>query len=358
EKGGPLPTSPGERWFHIRQNKHHRWSLNEAQILQYHLGGALHPRVRWWEATDVPRRTLHVVEHGDEVALVCLVCEDLAQIDSVVDVIRSVAPTGVLTPLLDGPQLSSRWAARYASVLADDPGSAVLTLTSLGMVQRCRPHGRDSSPVVALWKDPARGFREIKLETGAQGILLTLCGARAARRSTDGRRPADNATEYFDAAVHQIRASSPRTQPSNLTPGAPATPALELDELTLLTGWAQALAEAVAYAPESIESVLANADAWAPWRTAFGIGEPSPKLRKAIAVLGRAVRRFCSSEDPPSLEKLHASCREAQADGHGLETSVRRVLGATLEPLRARLAEEGDGSRPSVESKQFRRLSA
>src|SRR5262249_35429551 len=38
EKGGPLPTSPGERWFHIRQNKHHRWSLNEAQILQYHLG--------------------------------------------------------------------------------------------------------------------------------------------------------------------------------------------------------------------------------------------------------------------------------------------------------------------------------
>src|SRR5215813_4587902 len=30
EKGGPLPMSAGERWFHVRQNKHHRWSLDEG----------------------------------------------------------------------------------------------------------------------------------------------------------------------------------------------------------------------------------------------------------------------------------------------------------------------------------------
>src|SRR5262249_4014209 len=48
ETGGrPLSSTP-EQWFHIRQNKHHRWSLDEAQIYQYHLGGALHPHVRWW----------------------------------------------------------------------------------------------------------------------------------------------------------------------------------------------------------------------------------------------------------------------------------------------------------------------
>src|SRR5215471_9611118 len=64
EKGAPLPTSTGEPWFHIRQNKHHRWSLDEGQILQYHLGGALHPHIRWWEAMEVPRRTVHFVEHG------------------------------------------------------------------------------------------------------------------------------------------------------------------------------------------------------------------------------------------------------------------------------------------------------
>src|SRR5580700_309422 len=44
EKGASLPGSTGEEWFHIRQNKHNRWSLDEGQILQYHLGGALHPR--------------------------------------------------------------------------------------------------------------------------------------------------------------------------------------------------------------------------------------------------------------------------------------------------------------------------
>src|SRR5215813_12796296 len=103
---------------------------------------------------EVPRRTVHFVEHGDENTIVSLVCEDLAQIDNVAEVIRSIGPTVVFTPLLDGPQLNSRWAARYASVLADDPGSAVLTLTSYGMVQRSRPHGRDASPVVALLKDP------------------------------------------------------------------------------------------------------------------------------------------------------------------------------------------------------------
>ena len=80
----------------------------------------------------------------------CDVCQDLAAIDDVAELVRSVGPTVIYTPLLDGPQLSSRWSARYASVLADDPGSAVLTLTSYGMVQRSRPHGRDSSPVVGL----------------------------------------------------------------------------------------------------------------------------------------------------------------------------------------------------------------
>ena len=50
----------------------------------------------------VPRRTVHFVEHGDEIAIVSLVCEDLAQIDSVAEVIRSVGPTLVFAPLLDG----------------------------------------------------------------------------------------------------------------------------------------------------------------------------------------------------------------------------------------------------------------
>ena len=337
EKGASRATLRAGQWFHIRQNKHHRWSLDEEQILQYHLGGALHPHVRWWEAMRVPRRTVHFVELGDEIAIVSLVCEDLAQIDSVAEVIRSVGPTVVFTPLLDGPQLSSRWAARYASVLADDPGSAVLTLTSFGMVQRCRPQRREASPVVALWKDPVRGLREISLEAGAQGILLTLSGDRATRRSADGRRPVDNMTDYFDVAVHQVQASTAAgSRSSRSQSGAIATRVLEADELTILTGWAQALAEAITNAPECVDVLLANAEAGAPWRQAFQIPEPSAQLSQAIYLLGRAVRSVSFSEGVPTLELLQNSSGEAQPEQHGVQTLVYKVLQSMLEQLRTR----------------------
>jgi hypothetical protein len=164
ERPGQLPANwvhygrlTGRGWQHIRQNKHHRWSLDEGQIGQYHLVGALHPHVRWWEAMEVPRRSVQFVERGDGAVLAAVVCEDLAQIDEVAEVIRSVGPTIVVTPLLDGPQLSSRWAARYASVLADDPGSAVLTLTSYGMARRSSPCGGTQSGERARFRSrPAR----------------------------------------------------------------------------------------------------------------------------------------------------------------------------------------------------------
>jgi hypothetical protein len=338
EKGASLPGSTGEQWFHIRQNKHNRWSLDEGQILQYHLGGALHPHIRWWEAMDVPRRTVHFIEHGDEITFVSLVCEDLAQTDSVAEVIRSVGPTVVLTPLLDGPQLSSRWAARYASVLADDPGSAVLTLTSFGMVQRSRPHGRNASPVVALWKDPVRGLREIPLEPGAQGVLLTLCGDRATRRTADGRCPIDNASEYFDVAIYQVRASGAALAPSSSQFETPAPRVLEAEELTILTGWTQALAESMEYAPECVEALLADVNAGAPWRSAFRIPEPSQQLSEAIRFMSRAVRAVTPAGREPTPAALHIPCREDRPDEHGLEALVRRVLRSMLEQVRTRQA--------------------
>jgi hypothetical protein len=65
--------STGDHWVHVRQDKHHRWSLDEGQIYQYHLGGALHPHIRWWEAMEVPRRSVQFVEVGDGVTIVSLV---------------------------------------------------------------------------------------------------------------------------------------------------------------------------------------------------------------------------------------------------------------------------------------------
>jgi hypothetical protein len=336
EKGGSPHACSGEQWFHIRQNKHHRWSLNEKQILQYHLGGALHPDIRWWEKMEVPRRAVDFVEHGDEIAIVSLVCEDLAQIDSVAEVIRSVGPTVVYAPLLDGPQISSRWSARYASVLADDPGSAVLTLTSYGMVQRSRPHGRDPAPVVALLKDPVRGLREIRLEPGAQGVLLTVCGSRTTRRSADGRLPIDNAIEYFDVAVHQVRASSTASDRSKSYAGTPAPRVFETDDLTILTGWAQAVLEALAYAPERIEPLIAEARHGAPWRTAFQIAEPSVQLAEAISSMELAIRAVMSLDGTSRIDALQVVCEEDRSGEDAVEKLVRRVLRSTLYQLRAR----------------------
>jgi hypothetical protein len=319
----------------VRQNKHHRWSLDESQIYQYHLGGALHPKIRWWEAMEVPRRAVEFVEVA-ELTLACLVCEDLAQNDAIAELIRSVGPTIVIAVLLDGPQLNSRWAARYASVLADDPGSAVLTLTSFGMVQRSRPHGRDSSPIIALWKDPARGVREIPLEPGAQSVLLTVCMERTTRRSADGRWPIDNGTHCFDVAVHQLRASSAGSRPPLPRTESITRPVLEPDELTVLTAWAEAVAEVLAYLPERVTALLAEARAGAPWRAALALPEPSPRLSEAFESMGQAVRAASPPGGVPTFDAL-LTAANTEAPGEGtLDGLVRRVLLSMLEQRRTR----------------------
>jgi hypothetical protein len=90
------PDQPGQfpsNWVHIRQSKHHRWSLDEGQIYQYHLGGALHPHIRWWEAVEVPRRSIQLIDVGEGPTVISIVCEDLAQIDDIADTRRDgVAP--------------------------------------------------------------------------------------------------------------------------------------------------------------------------------------------------------------------------------------------------------------------------
>ena len=327
-----MAVSAGEQWVHIRQNKHHRWSLDDQQIDQYHLGGALHPHIRWWEAMEVPRRSIQILEVGEAATVVSLVCEDLAQIDDVADVLRSVGPTIVVTPLLDGPQLSSRWAARYASVLADDPGSTVLTLTSLGMARRSRPRGGQPSTVVALWKDAARGTREIALEDDAQGILLSASADRAMRRSTDGRRPIENGSELFDVSIHQVRAAANGSRPPKRS-GPLTTPVLQPDELTTLTAWAEALAEALTLAPHQLDAVFADARDGTRWRAALGLPEPSAELAHALDVIEEILRAAVGAAGAPSPDAVLAIAQNTPQDEPGLERLTRRVLRAAVEQI-------------------------
>ncbi|MEP6560805.1 MAG: hypothetical protein ABJD68_06970 [Nakamurella sp.] len=337
QKGGSPSSSSSGQWLHIRQNKHHRWSLNAAQIYQYNLGGSLHPDILWWEAMDVPRQSIQFVQVGEEITIVSVVCEDLAQPD-IAEVIRSVGPTLVLAVLLDGPQLASRWAARYASVLADDPGSGVLSLTSLGMAQRSRPAGLAPSRVIALWKDSASGTREISLEPGAHGVILTICGDRTTRRSADGRWPVDTGTHYYDVAVNQVTALDAGSGSSDSLSSSPTSLVLEVEELNILTGWAEAVAEVLAHAPDRALDLLADAQAGNSWRTELGIPEPSPRLSKAIAAIAQALAAATPSNGTLSFGVLLDFVRDDHTRELALDELVRRVLRSTLEQLRTRQA--------------------
>jgi hypothetical protein len=335
EKGAKPPSETGEPWFRIRQNKHHRWSLDESQIYQYHLGGVLHPDVRWWEAIDLPRLEVNFIEVA-EVTLVGLVCQDLAHNDDVAELIRSVGPTIVITALLDGPQLTSRWAARYASVLADDPGSAVLTLTSFGMAERSRPHGHDASPIIALWKDPNRGVREIRLDPGAYGVVLTVCMSRSPRRSADSRWPVDNGTAGYDVAVHQVKPANTSSEFRRPQAAEPTSRVLEVDELTILTAWAEGVAEVLAHAPGGAPSLLAEARSGASWRDVLGLAEPSAQLSKAIDAMSKVVMTAGVDDSLPTFESVLSAASAHRQDVSRLDATVRQVLRAMLEERQTR----------------------
>jgi hypothetical protein len=73
-------------------------------------------------------------------------------------------------------------------VLADDPGCSVLTLTALGMAQRCQPPGFEPSRAIALWKDTHRGLHQIELAPNAHAIALTAHTRWARPTSADGRQ--------------------------------------------------------------------------------------------------------------------------------------------------------------------------
>lgn len=181
-----VPVGAGFRRSH-RQPKHHRWTLDRRQLEAYGIAGRLAPSQRWWEGIEIEPRSLQFAMFDSRLALCVLTCEDLARQDPVADVVRAIGPNLVVALLADGPQLRERWSARYASVLADDPGSSVLSLTSLGMALRSVPEGHQPRRVVGLWRDPTGPSRELTLPEGAEGLVLALANEVREERTADGR---------------------------------------------------------------------------------------------------------------------------------------------------------------------------
>jgi hypothetical protein len=191
------------------QSKHHRWGLDGGQIRRYQLGHVLDPHSKWWEQINVGDRACYISSFRSYATLSVLVCEDLARYDPVLTVMNAIGPNLVVALLMDGPQLEHRWPGRYATALADDPGSAVLTVTSFGMVCRSRNPGDETNREIALWKEPNGRAQALKLPRGSHGLLLTLTNRLVEQFTLDGRGDGKMTMQFTLGAAHGISHPSP-----------------------------------------------------------------------------------------------------------------------------------------------------
>jgi len=208
-----MATFFANKWYEIKQRKHHRWQLDRNQILQYNLEGKFVTDKNWFEHGSISQRRLTILSPNSWLAMTSLICEDLARQEPVAELIRGIGPTLLIALLSDGPQLNFRWSARYASILADDPGTAVLSLTSLGMVKQSQITDKDKNNLdkpttnkytVGLWKDMIRGSKELNLEKGNHALLFTISAKFIEEFTIDGR------TDYNNASVFRIDTLIPR----------------------------------------------------------------------------------------------------------------------------------------------------
>jgi hypothetical protein len=204
----------GEKWHiqHVR-SKHHRWSLNKAQLASYALSNRLRPDRVWWENIDLPPREMLFAEFSRGSVLTSLICEDLARIDPCQAALRAVGPNLTLVLLMDSAQITSRWPAQYAGVLADDPGTSVLTLTSFGLLRRSNLSDGHSSRSIALWREPQGKARQIDLPIGFQAQLLCLRRERIREVTLDGRGDGTSAISWSLAGVVPIRVNDDKLPP-------------------------------------------------------------------------------------------------------------------------------------------------
>ena len=143
-------------------------------------------------------------------------------------------------------------------------------------------------------------------------------------------------------SVYQVRATSsaPARPKTPLEP--PPQPVLEPKELTILTAWAEALAEALTVAPERAEAVPANAHTGPTWRAELGIADPSPQLDQAISLIDEAVRTTTGPCSNLGLEALLPAIRDSQPGNSALDRLARRVLRSALEQRQNRQTPRND----------------
>ena len=207
----------GKKEAEWTQGKHHRWCLNRSQIERYKLSGVLNPARKWWENIKIGEyaedgrfgRTAFFYQFRHRTILTTLVCEDLARIEPMQGILREIGPNLVIALLLDGSQLKYRWPARYATVFADDPGSTVLTFTSLGMIFRGDPSIKKIPAKIALWQESNANIKELELPSDHHALLLNCCFEMEENITFDGRSDDSRSVKISLAGVRAVKLPNP-----------------------------------------------------------------------------------------------------------------------------------------------------
>ena len=174
----------------LEQFKHHRWRLDRKQCDEYGLEFHwLSTAEKWWEDIDVSNRQLPFFAVRKNMSMTVLICEDLARNDPAMSVVRAVGPNLVIALLMDGPQLSGRWPGKYATVLGEDPGSGVLSVTCAGMMDRSNDNWNgEKRRVIGLWRsEDNTTSKEIELPDGYHGVVLRINSRKVEQHTLDTR---------------------------------------------------------------------------------------------------------------------------------------------------------------------------
>jgi hypothetical protein len=105
--------------------------------------------------------------------------------------------------------------------------------------------------------------------------------------------------------------------------------------------WAEAVAEALAWAPPRVGAVLKDARADAPWRAELAMQEPSPSLGRCLHLFDDAVSMASSAHGQPTLDALIVALGHDAPGEHRVDRFARRVLRTALEQRDTREARRG-----------------
>lgn len=208
-------TAPTRQVLWNVQEKHHRWRLDRRQIKSYDVGPWLSSGLLWWEDIELLSRSLNIFAFRDCSTVAPLICEDLARLEPVHELVRAIGPNLIIALLMDGPQLPERWPGRYALGLAEDPGCSVLTLSSYGLIGRANAIETDSKRIshsVGLWRNDNGDTKQLALEPGTSAIVLSLAGEAVEESTLDGR--ADNGVAMrWTYVTHKPVSADPKKFP-------------------------------------------------------------------------------------------------------------------------------------------------